>query len=78
MSKEPPVKKFRAGSVEAAVWKHEQADEEGKTMVQHSVTFQKSYRDKNGDWKHGESFFPSDLPKLVLVAQKAFEFTTLS
>ena len=73
-----PVKELRAGGIKASVWKNEQVNEEGRTVVQHSVKIQRSYRDKNGEWKQSEYFYPADLPKLVLVAQKAFEFVSLS
>ena len=79
MSNDKPIKRFRAGSVEAAVWKNEQVDQNGQTVERHSVTIRKSYRDKeSGQWKQSDSFFPSDLPRLALVVQKAFEFVSLN
>ena len=45
-------------------------------MIRYSVKVQKSYRDKD-KWKTTDNFYPTDLPKLLLVAQKAFEFVSL-
>ena len=72
-----PVKEFRVGGVKAAIWKDE-VQQDGRAVTRHSVKVQKSYRDKaTGEWKTTEYFYPTDLPKLLLVAQKAFEFVSL-
>ena len=72
-----PVKEFRAGTVKAAVWKNE-AQQDGRTVVNHSVKPQKSYRDKlTGEWRTTDYFYAQDLPNLILVAQKAFEYISL-
>ena len=73
-----PVKEIRAiGGITAAIWRNQKQDGE-RTVVQHSVRIQKRYRDSNtGEWKNSDYFFPSDLAKLMLVTQKAYEFVTL-
>lgn len=72
-----PVKEFRVGGVKAAIWKDE-IQQDGRTVIRYSVKVQKSYRDKaDGEWKTTDYFYPADLPKLLLVAQKAFEFVSL-
>ena len=74
----PPVKEFRAGRVKTAIWRKE-VQQEDRTVVQHSVKVQNSYCDKEtGEWKTTDYFYPQDLPKLILVAQKAFEYTSLT
>lgn len=55
-----PVKKFRVGSVTAAVWKSEHG---------YSVTLQKSYRDENGTWQNTTSLFQAD----VVCAMRALD-----
>ena len=35
------------------------------------------YKDKDGEFKHTDSFRDNDLPKLVLVAQRAYEYLTM-
>jgi len=74
--KSPPIKDFRAGGVQASVWRKE-IDKDGQAIVRHSVKIQKQYRKEGGDYKNTEYYFRDDLPKLILVAQKAFEYIAL-
>ena len=56
-----PVKKFRVGSVTAAVWKNDD---------NYSVTLQKSYREKDSEeWRNTDNLFHGD----ILNACKALE-----
>jgi len=71
-----PIKDFRAGNIKASVWRNE-VDKDGHTVVRHSVRIQKQYRNKDGDYESTEYYFRDDLPRLILVAQKAFEFISL-
>ena len=72
-----PIKDFRSGGIQASVWRKE-VDKDGQTVVRHSVRIQKQYRKEDGDYETTEYYFRDDLPKLVLVAQKAFEFIALA
>ena len=72
-----PVKKFRAGQISASVWRNER-QEDGRTLVNHSVSIQKRYRDVDGAWKDSATFFANDLPRLELVVRKAYEYLTLA
>ena len=71
-----PVKSFKAGGVEASVWRQE-VEKNGQTVTRYSVRIQKQYRNKDGDYEKTDYYFRDDLPKLILVAQKAFDFITL-
>lgn len=72
-----PIKEFRAGSVKAAIWREEVQDQ-GRAIVKHSVKIQKRYLDKSSnEWRTTDYFFPNDLPRLCLVAEKAFEYVAL-
>ena len=71
-----PIKEFRAGTVSASVWRNE-VERNGATVVRHSIRIQKRFRQDDGEWKNTDYFFPEDLPKLQLVATKAFEFVSL-
>ncbi len=72
-----PVKEFRAGCIRAAIWRNE-SDRDGRTVVRHSVTLNKRYRDSNtGEWADSKSFFPDDLPRLRLLLDKAYEHIVL-
>ena len=65
----PPVKKFRFGGVTASVW--ENSTKEGKKF--HTVSVERAYRDSNDEWQNTQVLRHSDLPKVVLVLQKAYE-----
>jgi hypothetical protein len=69
-----PVKKFQVGAVNASVWKN--AGKEGMEFL--SVSLQKRYKDEKGEWQSSSSFKPGDLPKAVLVLQKAYEYVSLN
>ena len=73
-----PVKEFRAGGVRAAIWRNEQRGGEAP-RVSHSIRIEKSYRDsQTRNWIQTDCFFASDLPKLRLVVEKAYEFIALN
>ena len=70
--KQKPEIVFKSGRIRAAVFKHE-VDKDGRTEIQRQISIQK--RIKDGDnWRSTETFFPNELPQLVLVTQKAYEF----
>ncbi len=71
-----PEKKFRAGAISATVWKN-QAEKDGKTVEYRTVSFERNYLNKNNEWKTTSSLRLNDLPKAVLVLQKAYEYISL-
>ena len=72
-----PIKEFKAGTIKAAIWKEEQEDQ-GRIVVKHSVKIQKRFFDKtSGEWRDTDYFFANDLPRLRLLAEKAFEYIAL-
>jgi hypothetical protein len=64
MSENQPVKKFRVGSVTAAVWKNDN---------NFSVTLQKSYKDGE-EWKNTDTLFQADVLCAVKALERAEEF----
>ena len=69
-----PVHEIRLGAVRAAIWRHQTGQH-----IRHNVTFSRLYKEDAKDgakarWKSSESFGRDDLPKLVLVAQKAYSW----
>ena len=68
-----PEMKFRAGAISATVWQNSIQGENG-TSSYNSVSLERVYKDKEGNWQTTNSFRMNDLPKLALVAQKAYEF----
>jgi len=73
MEKNTPEKKFRAGTVSATVWKNQ--SKEGNDFS--SVSFEKGYKDANGEWKSTNHLSVNDLPKALVVIGKAFEHLSL-
>ena len=71
-----PVKSFKAANIEASVWRRE-VEQNGQIVMRHSIRIQKQYRNKDGDYEKTDYYFRDDLPKLILVAQKAFDFIAL-
>lgn len=72
-----PEKSFRAGGVSSAVWRHDR-QQDGRTVTNYSATFSKRFFDKTTQqWRDSDTFFPEDLPRLILVSQKAYEYIVL-
>lgn len=72
-----PVKEFRIGALSAAIWKDQETQPDGNIRVRHSVRIQKRFRNRDGQWQNTEYYFANDLPKLRLVAGKAYEYVVL-
>ena len=72
----PPVKGFSAGGVRAAVWKRE-IEREGVTRELFSVTVEKNYKDKDGNWQKTGFLSTEDIPKAKLLLDEAYRFIVL-
>ena len=69
--------KFRAGGITATIWKNQGKDKEGKPQPFNSIAIERHYTDKAGEWKSTSSFRLKDLPKVALVANKAYEYLVM-
>jgi hypothetical protein len=67
------VRHIRVGGVEATIWKNV-----SNGITTFSVSLQRSYRDRTGEWKSTYSLRQNDLPKAILALQKAYEHVALS
>ncbi len=76
MGKNLPEKKFRAGPITATIWQNE-TQRDGKTVSYNTISFERSYKDKNDEWQTTNSLRMNDLPRAVLVLNKAYEFLAL-
>ena len=65
-SAKPPVAKLRLGLINATIW--ERVTEKGK---RYSVTFERRYRDGQGNWHSTHSYDASDLLTLAKLADQA-------
>ena len=72
-----PEKSFKCGSCDAAIFENE-IMAGGKTIKVKKISFQKRYKDANGNWKNTNSLDVYDIPKAVLALTKAYEYIVLS
>jgi hypothetical protein len=77
MGKKHPDQKFKVGSISATIWVNQGTDNEGKPTSYKTVSFERSYLDKEGNWQTTSSLRSSDLPKAILVLSKAYEHLML-
>jgi hypothetical protein len=77
MGKKNPEQKFKVGAVSATIWQNEGTTAEGKQTTFKTVSFERSYLDKDGNWQQTNTLRSSDLPKAILVLSKAYEYLML-
>jgi len=72
-----PEKRFSTGAISAAVWQNQGKSKEGEAVSFRTVSLQRRYKDKEGNWQSSSSLRVNDLPRASLVLQKAYEFLVL-
>jgi hypothetical protein len=77
MGKKMPETKFRSGAIAATIWSNETI-RDGKKVEYKSITFERSYKDKNDQWQSTNSLRTADIPKAILVLTKAYEHLALN
>ena len=78
MEPNKPKKKFNAGAVSATVWENQATNKTtGNPVSYNTISLQRGYKDKEGNWKSTNSLRVADIPKAILVLQKAYEELTL-
>lgn len=74
-----PEKQFRAGAISASIWRNQVAGKDGRPAEFMSVTFRRSYKDKESEeWKTTNSLKAMDIPKAVVVLNKAYEYLIMN
>lgn len=68
-----PDKKFKAGGLTATVWKS--ISQKGTTY--YNVQLGKSYKDKDNNWKTTSSLRENEVPKAMVLLQKAYEYVIM-
>ncbi|MBD3313294.1 hypothetical protein GF345_02530 [Candidatus Woesearchaeota archaeon] len=76
-AKNLPEAKFSAGGIFATVWKNTASNKEGKEIEYSTISIERRYKDRNDEWKSTNSMRQTDLPKAVVVLQKAYEHLVL-
>ena len=72
-----PEKKFSTGGLTATVWENQGKNREGIDVSYRTVSFQRRYMDKNGEWQSTSTLRVNDIPKASLVLQKAYEYLVM-
>ena len=72
-----PEKRFKCGSCEAAIFENE-INRNGKAVKLKKAVIQKRYKTADDEWKSTYSLDKNDIPKMVLVLSKAFEYLTMT
>lgn len=70
-----PIKKFRCGNIEAAIWSNKREVPDGSEVEFKTVSLSRSYKKRGEDiWRSDAlNLRRNDLQKIILVAQKAQE-----
>jgi hypothetical protein len=68
-----PDKKIRAGALSAAIWRN-QAVKDGQVSTYYTVSIERAFKGRNGEWKHTDSLRQDDLPKAALLLQEAYRW----
>lgn len=62
-----PADTVRDGALKATIWKNS-----GERGDFYSTQLSKSYQDREGNWRDGQSFTKDDLPKLGILTNQAY------
>ena len=68
-----PEKKFKCGACSASVFVNQVKTADGMVPMK-SVSLQRAYKDKDGNFQHTTSFKDNDIPKAVLALTKAYDY----
>ena len=72
-----PEKRFKCGACEAAIFEN-QINRDGKSIKLKKVAIQKRYMNAEEEWKSTHSLDKNDIPKMILVLFKAYEYLTMA
>ena len=75
--KNTPEKKFRAGAVSATIWQNNGQNKEGQPTEYRTISLDRNYKDKEGNWKSTNSMRINDLPRASLVLNEAYRYILL-
>ncbi len=74
MANKPPLKKFRSGQLEAAVWFNERKLKDDSIVGFKTVSLRKSWKDDQGVWRDAViQLRKHDVPKVIVLMNKVME-----
>lgn len=74
MNGNKPTARFRAGGISVALWTNTMKTNDHGQVETLSATLDRRYKDRDGNWKSSSSFRLNDLPKVMYVLTKAYDF----
>ncbi len=77
MEKNKPERVFSTGAVHVSVWKNDSVSKDGAKSEFRTISIQRRYTDKAGEWKSTNTLRVNDLPRASLALNKAFEYIVL-
>lgn len=73
-----PEKKFSTGAISATIWNNQAIQQKtGEAVAYKTISLQRRYKDKTGEWKSTNYLRLNDLPRASLVLNKAYEYLLL-
>ncbi len=75
-SRNQPDRKIKSGAISATIWSNEQDTPQGKVSYK-TVSFERTYKGKDGQWQSTNKLRSADIPRAVLVLSKAYEHLCL-
>lgn len=72
--KDLPVHKASLGALQLAVWANEHEMETGEIRVFHTITLERSYKDKNDEWQKTHQLRESDLGEAICLLQNGQDY----
>jgi len=76
MENKPEIK-FSTGVISATIWRNTGIRKTGEETEFRTVSLQRRYTDKKGEWQSTSSMRVNDLPKAALVLNKAYEYLVI-
>lgn len=71
-----PKYKFSAGPIKVTVWENKSVKDE-KEVTYSTITLERVYMDKVGDWQSTNIFRLNDLPKVNALLNKVYQEVTI-
>ena len=72
--KRKPYKQFRSGTLNVSLWAKPVRNKLGAEFDLITANLQRSFKDKEGKWQQTTGLRIQDLPKAIVLLQKAEEF----
>lgn len=72
-----PEKRFKCGACEVSIFENVTTKKDGKEMRTRKATFQKRYKNADGEWKSTNSLDVNDIPRARLLLDEAYKYLVL-